>query len=314
MDFVIFTLAMGALIVGADFIVNHSENLAVRLNIPQFIIGATLVAFGTSFPEMATTVMANFNGKPDIAISNVIGSNIFNILLVLAMIFFISKKIKLSRDFFIKDASWVLVALMLFILMSIDGYIGQRDSVLLIFTMFGYILFLLRESYGLKIKMVNKLESDKKYSLIRNILLLILGFFLIISGAHFTVESAAAIAHSFNISEWIIGIILISFGTSLPELAVSISAVVKGKADMAIGNIIGSNLANTTIVLGSAGLIKDIPISLIDNVFDISTMVVATIMLVWITASRLYIRPIGVSLLILLTLFISETVDKIRGF
>jgi len=312
MDFVIFTLAMGALILGADFIVTQSESLALRFNIPQFFIGATIIAFGTSLPEMAATVAANFNGKSDIAVSNIIGSNIFNISLVLATILILSKKIEFGKEFFVKDATWVLVSVMLFILMSIDGKIGRLDAILLIVIMFTYITFLFKESYGLSINRLNKLEIDREFSWVKIVGLLIVGFFFVIGGAHFTVESASAIAHSFGISEWVIGIILISFGTSLPELAVSVSAVLKGKTDMAIGNIIGSNLANTTMVIGTAGLVKDIPISLANNIFDISTMLVATVMLIWITASKLYSRPIGVSLLVLLTLFLSETIEKIK--
>ncbi len=312
MDFVIFTLAMGALILGADFIVNQSEALALKFNIPQFVIGATLIAFGTSFPEMASSIIANFDDKPDIAISNIIGSNIFNISLVLATIFIISKKNRIEKDLFAKDATWVLVSVMLFILMSIDGFIGKLDAILLIIIMVTYIMFQLNGSKELNIKRLNKLDINKDFSWIKSVGLLIIGFFFIISGAHFVIESASAIANSFGISEWIIGIILISFGTSLPELAVSISAVIKGKTDMAIGNIIGSNLANTTMVLGLAGLVKDIPISLKDNIFDILTMLVATIMIIWITANKIYSRPIGITLLIILTLFLSETIDKIK--
>jgi len=311
-DFVIFTLAMGALILGADFIVNQSEALALKFNIPQFVIGATLIAFGTSFPEMASSIIANFDDKPDIAISNIIGSNIFNISLVLATIFIISKKNRIEKDLFAKDATWVLVSVMLFILMSIDGFIGKLDAILLIIIMVTYIMFQLNGSKELNIKRLNKLDINKDFSWIKSVGLLIIGFFFIISGAHFVIESASAIANSFGISEWIIGIILISFGTSLPELAVSISAVIKGKTDMAIGNIIGSNLANTTMVLGLAGLVKDIPISLKDNIFDILTMLVATIMIIWITANKIYSRPIGITLLIILTLFLSETIDKIK--
>lgn len=311
MDFVIFTLAMGTLILGADFIVTQSENLALKFNIPQFIIGAILIAFGTSFPEMATTIIANFNNKPDIAISNIIGSNIFNITLVLSLIFIFSKQVQVKRDFFVKDATWVLLSVILFILMSLDGNLGKLDSFLLIVILFTYIISLVKEPFGLNVKQLNKLEIDKNFSWAKTVILLIVGFFFVIGGAHFTIESASAIAHSFGISEWSIGIILISFGTSLPELAVSLSAVIKGKTDMAIGNIIGSNLANSTIVIGSAGLIQNIPISLVSNIFDILTMLVATIMLVWITAYRLYSKPIGATLLVLLILFVSNTLKTI---
>jgi len=141
--------------------------------------------------------------------------------------------------------------------------------------------------------------------------MLFIGFVLVIVGAHFTVESASDIAKSFGISEWIIGIILISLGTSLPELVVSISAAIKGKVDMAIGNIIGSNMANTTVVLGSAALVKPMPIESLHYVFDIATMGVATLLLVFLTANKLYTKSAGISLVIILGLFLEHTIQSI---
>ena len=302
MDFVIFTFAIGALIFGSDFIITQSENIALKFNIPKTIIGATLVAFGTSFPELLTTITANLNGKPNIAISNIVGSNIFNVTFVLATLLFILKKNSFNSSFFIKDASFVAIATMIFLLMALDGKITKLDSILLIVIMISYIYFLSRYSS----KLTNNIEVSRDFHLFKGFLILILGFFLVAIGAYFTIESASAIAHSFNISEWLIGIILISFGTALPELAVAISAVAKGKADIAIGNIIGSNLANITVVLGVTGLIKDIPISLQSHIFDIAIMITTTVILLIITNSRLYIRPVGVLLVTLLILFISK--------
>ena len=141
---------------------------------------------------------------------------------------------------------------------------------------------------------------------------MILGaFLLLIIGAHFTVESASAIARRFDISEWVIGIVMISLGTSLPELVVSISAAIKGKVDMAIGNIIGSNMANTTIVLGMAALTNPMYIDASLYVFDIATMIVATLLLVFITANKLYTKSAGVSLIIILVLFLNNTLEQI---
>ncbi len=302
MDFVIFTFAIGALIFGSDFIITQSENIAIKFHIPKVIIGATLVAFGTSFPELLTTITANLNSKPDIAISNIVGSNIFNITLVLAITLFIVKKENFNNNFLIKDASWVAIATIIFILMALDGKISKLDSILLILIMISYICFLFKETS----KLTNNIELNGEFHLLKGTLILILGFFLVVIGAYFTVESASAIAHSFNISEWLIGIILISFGTSLPELAVSISAIAKGKTDIAIGNIIASNLSNITVVLGTTGVIKEIPISLTTHIFDIATMITTTIILIIITNSKLYIRPMGILLLILLVLFLSK--------
>jgi cation:H+ antiporter len=314
MDFVIFILAIASLIWGADFIIHQSEKIAIKLNIPEFIIGATLISLGTSFPEMSASIIATINNKTDMAISNVIGSNILNISLVLAIIFIVTKDIKPNRDFFAKDTTWALVPVMLFILMGVDGSIDRFDGILLITLMFAYILFLIKEA---SLGIVNKEELnnllDNDFSWIKTILLLIVGIILVLGGAHFTVESASDIARTFGVSEWIIGIILLSVGTSMPELVISVSAALKGKADMAIGNIIGSNLANITMVIGISSIIKKLPIDLTDPLilFNVITMFVATIMLIYITANRLYSKPAGISLLILLALFLKETIDNL---
>jgi len=132
----------------------------------------------------------------------------------------------------------------------------------------------------------------------------------VVIGAHFTVESAAQIAKSFGVSEWIIGIIMISLGTSLPELVVSVSAALKGKVDMAIGNIIGSNMANTTMVLGAAAFVNPMSLNASAYIFDIATMIVATLLLVFITANKLYNKSAGISLIIILGLFLNNTLQS----
>ena len=312
MDFVIFILAMGGLIFGADFIVNQSERIALRFSIPEFIIGSTLIALGTSLPEMAASVAASIHGKSEIAIANAIGSNIINITFVLAMIFIISKRFDSKRDFFAKDSIWALMPIMVFLLMSIDGVIGTFDAVLLLILMFAYLLFLLDDSKNSGMDTISE-EQKKHFSWLRSMGLLFIGFIMVVIGAHFAVDSASNIAKEFGVSEWVIGAVLISFGTSLPELVVSVSAALKGKVEMAIGNIIGSNLANTTMVIGTAALVGDLKISLIAHSFDLALMTAATIMLIYITANKLYSRPAGISLLILLALFLQHTLEGMKG-
>jgi len=301
---------MGVLIWGADMIINQSERIALKFKIPEFIIGATLIALGTSLPEMAASIAASMNGKPDIAIANVIGSNILNITLVLATVFLIAKKINPNRDFFAKDSTWALVPVLVFILMIIDGVISRFDAVLLLLLMGAYLLFLLQDAKNIPEEDLEDLDEDT-FSWATTIPMLMGAFILVIIGAHFTVESTSEIAKSFGISEWIIGIIMISLGTSLPELVVSVSAAVKGKVDMAIGNIIGSNMANTTVVIGAAALTSPLSINASDYLFDIATMIVATLLLVFITANKLYNKSAGISLIIILGLFLNNTLQSI---
>jgi len=309
MDFVIFVIAMGILIWGADLLINQSEHIALRFKIPEFIIGATLVALGTSLPEMAASIAASIDGKSEIAISNVIGSNILNITLVLATVFIISKTINPSRDFFAKDSTWALVPVLVFILMILDGMISRFDAALLLLLMGAYIIFLVQDVKNIPMEDLDDIDVSH-FSWGKTIPLLLGGVVLVIIGAHFTVESASEIAKSFGISEWIIGIIMISLGTSLPELVVSISAAMRGKVDMAIGNIIGSNMANTTVVLGAAALVNPMAINAPMYLFDIATMIVATFLLVFITANKLYNKSAGISLIIILGLFLNNTLQN----
>ena len=301
---------MGVLIWGADLLIGQSERIALKFNIPEFIIGATLIALGTSLPEMAASVAASFSGKADIAIANVIGSNVLNITLVLAAVFLIATNINPSRDFFAKDSTWALVPVLVFILMILDGIITRFDALLLLLLMGAYLIFLLQDAKNIPKEDFEDLEIGL-FSWAKTIPLLAAGLVLVIIGAHFTVESASEIAKSFGISEWIIGIIMISLGTSLPELVVSISAAVKGKVDMAIGNIIGSNMANTTVVLGAAALTKPMNLNASAYLFDISTMIIATLLLVFITANKLYTKSAGISLVIILGLFLNNTLENI---
>ena len=300
---------MGVLIWGADLLIDQSERIALKFNIPEFIIGATLIALGTSLPEMAASIAASVSNKPDIAIANVIGSNILNITLVLASVFLIATKINPSRDFFAKDSTWALVPVLVFILMILDGMITRFDAALLLLLMGAYLVFLLQDAKNIPEEDFEDLDIGT-FSWTKSIPILLGGFVLVIVGAHFTVESASDIAKSFGISEWIIGIIMVSLGTSLPELVVSISAAVKGKVDLAIGNIIGSNMANTTVVLGAAALTKPMSIDAPAYIFDIATMIVATLILVFITANKLYTKSAGISLIILLGLFLDNTLQS----
>jgi len=307
MDFVIFILSMAALIFGADFIINQSERIALRFNISEFIIGSTLIALGTSLPEMATSMAASLDNKADLAIANAVGSNIINITLVLGVVFLISKPFVSVRDFFAKDSLWALMPVFIFILMSLDGNIDRFDASLLFTLMFAYLLFLFRNAKDDILQSVDE-EFKKNFSWIKSSLLLMLGFGMVVIGANFAIDSASNIATQFGVSQWLIGVVVIAFGTSLPELIVSISAARKGKVGMVIGNIIGSNLANTTMVIGGAAMVNTLTVNLEKYYFDIALLTIASIMLVYITANKLYSRPAGILLLILLALFLHEKV------
>ncbi len=307
MDFVVFLVAMSALIYGADFIIKESERIALHFNISHFVIGATLIAFGTSLPEMAASMVAASVDKSEMAVANVIGSVIFNITLVLGVVFLISKTMHPKRDLFARDSAWVIIPVVLFFIMIQDGVIGRLDGILYLLLMVSYLVFLFTDSKEDLEGEIDEELASQKFKWGKTILLLTIGFALTIGGANFVIDSGINIARIFGISEWIIGIFFISLGTSLPELVVSLVAVKKGNAEMSIGNIIGSNVANFSMVLGAASLVNPLTIDLVTTKFDMLIMVAASLTLLFILANKLYNRAGAIFLLIILALFIQNS-------
>ncbi len=295
---------MGALIYGADFIIEQSEKIALHFDISPFVIGATLIALGTSLPEMAVSMSASFKGSGDIAVANVIGSTIFNISLVLGAVFLIAKSITPKRDLFAKDSSWSLFPILIFLLMSIDGQLSRLDGFLFVMLMGAYLLFLIQSNQVEKLD--DNLDKDK-FGWSKTLFLLLIGFIFVVGGADFAIESAGNIARDLGVSQWVIGLFLVAFGTSLPELVVSIQAARNNNADMAIGAIIGSNVANFTMVLGFSSLVNPLNVNLSANFFDITAALIVSVMLVFITANKLYNKSAGIVMMTVLALVISNS-------
>ncbi len=306
MEYLVFLASMGALIYGANHIIVESERIALHFNISSFVIGATLVAVGTSLPEMAASIAASSAGKSDMAVANVLGSVTFNISLVLGLIFLIAKDLKPKRDLFQNDSAWSLFPLMVFIIMAYDGEIGTFEGCMFLLLMIGYLLFLSKDAKAIEDE-VNTELSKEKFAWGKTIVFLLIGFTLVIVGANYTIESASTIARSLGVTEWVISLILIAFGTSLPELVVSIAAAKKGNADMIIGNIIGSNVANFTVVLGSAAIVNPLTIDFSKNGYDILCAGTASFMLVFITANKLYNKSAGIGLLVIIALMLHNS-------
>ena len=304
-NFLILIVSLAALIFGADLIIKQSEKIAIKFGFSEYLIGATLIAFGTSLPEMAASISASLHKHPELAVSNIIGSNFLNISLVLGMVLVLAKGgIKPDRDFFYKDSSWALFPVLFFIAVALDNEINRVVAFALLLLMFGYILFLIRYD---KTSLDVDLDDVKgEFSWSKVLVLSIIGFVLVIKGADYTVFSASNLAKSFGVSEWVIGVLLVALGTSLPELVVSVMAAIKGKADMAIGNVIGSNMANITVALGLAAMARPIKLDFSKYIFDISLMTIATFMLVFITANKMYTKPAGISLLAMLIIFLNH--------
>jgi cation:H+ antiporter len=225
---------------------------------------------------------------------------------VLGVVFLVAKKVDSKRDIFAKDSAWGLFPIFIFILMGLDGQLNMVDGILFVMLMFAYLLFIIQDHQ------VDKLEdagNTEKFNWTKSGSLLLLGFTFVIVGADFAIDSAGNIARMFGISEWLIGLFLVAFGTSLPELTVSIKAAINGKADMSIGAIIGSNVANFTMVLGLSAIVNPLNVDFSAYLFDIMAAVILSVMLVFITANKLYNKSAGVVLLIVLVLVIQNSIS-----
>lgn len=244
------------LIKGADVFVEGASKIATMLKIPQIVIGLTIVAFGTSAPEAAVSIASAFKGTAGIAIGNIIGSNICNVLLILGAAGTIGALSIKKNSYKIETPFVILISLVLIGLGYFDGGISKLDAAILwgFFLLFLYYLYRLTlsgEDAGDDIPELE--EGDKLWKLL---IMLVLGMAAIVAGSQFTVDGASNIAKTLGVSDRIIGLTIVAIGTSLPELVTSVSASLKGKTDIAIGNVIGSNIFNILFVLGTAGLVS----------------------------------------------------------
>jgi cation:H+ antiporter len=306
-DTVVFLVAMAALIKGADFVIDEAEKIALHFGIPSFIIGASVVALGTSLPEMVASIIASYKHHSQLAVSNVIGSNIINLALVLGLVFFIGEKLIPKRDIFKEDSAWALFPILSFLLIAYDGVVSRFEGIIYLAMMGAYLVFL--KNNAMDMLKVDKDIDKEGFDSLKTVGLLTFGFILVIVGANFAVDSASNIARFFGISEWIIGLLLVAFGTSLPELVVSLQAARKKDADMAIGNIIGSNIANFTVVIGASALVNPLTVKLQNSLFDIFAALILTIMLVFVAVNKLYNRSTGIVFLLVLLLVLNHSLE-----
>lgn len=244
------------LIKGADVFVEGASKVAAMLHIPQIVIGLTIVAFGTSAPEAAVSIASSFKGTAGIAIGNIIGSNIANILLILGVAGMIGALTVKKTTFFIETPFVIGVTIVLLLLGYPDGCMTRLDGVILWLFFLAFLYYLYRLSKQGDDSAIDDIpELDENDRLWKLAILIILGIICVVIGSQVTVNAASSIAQSFGVSDRIIGLTIVSIGTSLPELVTSVSASFKGKNDIAIGNVIGSNIFNVLFVLGTASLV-----------------------------------------------------------
>ena len=322
MDIVdIGTVVAGLVIlcIGGYAIVSGGVALAKKLRISSMIIGLTVVAYGTSTPELAASILAALNSHTDLILGNVVGSNISNIGMVIGIsaIFtpLLISKITVNR--------WIPIMIgvsLLIIALSYDGEISQIDGFILIATLIGFTLYTIKTVKKQKIKENTTIENEpvegemflsryKIESYPQSLLLIVIGIILLFLGGHFTVNGAVAIAESLGISQLIIGIVIVAIGTSLPELITSIIAIAKKQTDIGVGNIVGSNIYNILLILGVSSTIIGIPVS--TDVFSNYYIMIGFSLVLFIGFRKFIPRFVGIGLTIA---FVTYLVSLLLNF
>lgn len=276
---VFFVIGLTLLVVGAEALVRGASRLALSMGISPLVVGLTIVAFGTSAPELAVSVGASLDGRPELAVGNVIGSNIANVLLILGIAALIAPLV-VHEQIIRQEIPIMLGASVLMVVMALDGRITPIESALLFALVVGYTFYLIRQSRRASRQTEAEYDAemppdskwDRHWSV--QVALIVVGLGALVLGSHWLVGAAVAFAQAFGVSELVIGLTVVAVGTSMPEIATSVIAALRGERDIAVGNVIGSNVFNIFSVLGVTGLVSagGIPIPDAARNFDLWVM------------------------------------------
>ena len=256
MNFLYIIGGLVLLVAGGNWLLKSSVGLSQKLNISKIIVGLTVVSFATSAPEMIVSVKAALDGFPDIAVGNVVGSNIGNVGLVLGIVLLINS-MQVESNFYRTD--WpmkMLASLLLFFFLAFDGVLSRSEGIFFVVLLVAFILYLIKQNKTVTLENDNQEEENMSY--LKIFLLLFVGGFSLWLGSELLVDGSVNLAEKLGVSKRIIAITVVSIGTSIPELASSVIAALKNENDISIGNIIGSNIFNILSVLGFTAIIKPI--------------------------------------------------------
>lgn len=262
MDYLLLILGLVILIVGADLLTKGCVGMAARFRVPEFVVGLTVMAVGTSMPEFTVSAMSALKGSSEMAIGNITGSNIFNILIILGLCAIVRPMV-FTRENIRRDISICIAASLLLVLFTLyigDGTISRLEGAVMLLIYIGFTIYSIRSAKNdipdADAGTTSNADAQPSMAWGRVIIFIIVGLAGLIFGGNMCLESATAIARAWGVSEAVIAITIVAAGTSLPELASSLSATVSGKLSLALGNIIGSNVANILLILGTCGIIK----------------------------------------------------------
>ena len=279
MMYVLLILGFVLLIKGADFFVDGASSIAHILKIPSVVIGLTVVAMGTSAPEASVSIAAGIAGNSDISLGNIIGSNIFNLLMVIGISAVVYPVVS-QKDIMGRDMWWNIGASAALFALIADGEISRIEGVLLLLGMTVYLIIVIRNA--LKTRITD--QADAEMSLSKSIIALVLGLAAIIAGGNMVVDNAELIAKSWGMSDTLVGLTIVAVGTSLPELVTSLTAARKGDSGIALGNAVGSCLFNIMFILGLASVLTPIHAAA-ELVTDTGIMIAASVIMLVLALS-----------------------------
>lgn len=294
---VLLVMGFVMLIKGADWFVEGASKIADRFGIPQLVIGLTIVAMGTSAPEAAVSIASALKGSAEITIGNVLGSNILNVLIILGLTAVV-RAIAVQKSTIKYEIPFtVLVTVLLGVLGLADGTISRLEGIILWAFFIIYLLYLFKMAKDGQQEAEETQKEEKRDPMWKLVFLVIIGVVLIVFGSDVSVDAATALAKIFGMSERLIGLTIVALGTSLPELVTSVTAAIKGKADIAVGNVVGSNIFNILLVVGTTALITPVAYSANFMVDTITAVAIMVLLFVCVLPKKKLGRPAGIIML-----------------
>ena len=281
-DIVIIVIGIFCVLKGADFLTEGAAALARRVNIPEIVIGLTIVAAGTSAPELFVSLVSALKGTPDLAVGNVVGSNTMNCMLIVGCAAMVAP-MTISRSTVKKDIPFAVGASVLLMLLALNNFLGRFDGILLLAGFVSFMVFSLRQA---KNGQGDATTEEKQQNPWLSVLYIVLGLVGLVIGSNLFVDHASSLALALGISEGVVGLTVVAGGTSLPELATSVVAARKGQSAIAIGNVIGSNVFNILLILGLTATISPLQIEGITTI-DMAVMLIS-VTLVWLFSFTRY--------------------------
>ena len=276
LDILLIIIGVALVLKGADFLTEGASALARRMHVPEIVIGLTIVAAGTSAPELFVSVVSALNGTPDLAVGNVVGSNTMNCMLIVGCAAMVAP-MTISRSTVRKDIPFAVMASILLTCIALDNYLGRIDGIILLL---GFVVFMAYTLLQAKNGQAEPQAEVRQLNPWLSVLFLVIGLAMLVAGSNVFVGSASSVAAALGISEGVIGLTVVAGGTSLPELATSVVAARKGQSAIAIGNVIGSNVFNILLILGMTAVISPLQIEGITTI-DMAVMLISVI-LVWL--------------------------------